>query len=405
MADETTPFTAEQWEALNAARDRFLADRISTEPLDEDVITAAVKEVYRWAELPAPAVIWFDGPATALLAKDLLRGTSLTGEIGRRVGDVAARVIDDLELGYDQRQNLRTLQADGAILEPSIERLHRALAGRNPTNQTPRSWDDVLHDVADRLGVDLKAALMGNPLTYATDDGTWKTYLRNMDGAPFIGACTPDDREAMAVSRAMAATFMPGFEQLTPKITDMLNTAFAVQQPMPWWPLCGVAIMCRKHTSLTLDERYRLHNETGPAWEWADGTRLGFLEGVNIPGWVIREPDPAKFLKYLRNDEQRRVAFAAYGWQRAADELGWTVINDSGDPYTGVLYELPDKLLTDSNGRSLNLLVGRNASPHPGGNWAVYGMPVQRRYRKAESAQASRWGLKVSEWKMIGART
>ena len=53
----------------------------------------------------------------------------------------------------------------------------------------------------------------------------------------------------------------------------------------------------------------------------------------------------------------------------------------------------------------LNILVGRNGSPHPGGEWATYGLPVAETHRTAVAAQASLWGIEPEEWLAVGVRT
>jgi hypothetical protein len=199
-----------------------------------------------------------------------------------------------------------------------------------------------------------------------------------------------------------------GLRGINPVTDDLRVKAEATHTALRchfWLPLSGVAIMSRQHTELHRDHRGRLHNLTGPAWAWADGTTVHALEGIRLPAWAIESPDPARFLAELTNAEQRRVTFAAYGWARAARELGWRVLDDSGDPYTGVLYELPAGLLVDEDDESLNLLVGRNGSPHPGGQWAFYGLPVSREHRAVVDAQASLWGVSPGEWLTVGVRT
>lgn len=152
--------------------------------------------------------------------------------------------------------------------------------------------------------------------------------------------------------------------------------------------------------------RAELHCETGPAWSWIGGYKVYALEGIMLPAWVIEAPNPARFLEELTNAEQRRVAFGLYGWERAAAEMGWTVIDDSGDPEVGVLYRLPPGTIMDSTGRfSLNLLYVRNSSPHPGGHHQYYGLMVPQRHETAADAQAALWGITTDEWRGLQAQT
>ena len=174
-----------------------------------------------------------------------------------------------------------------------------------------------------------------------------------------------------------------------------------------WLPQESTAILSRQHTGLSLNTQGDLHCETGPAWEWADGTVIHSLSGIRVPDWVVdaETVDPERLLR-LGNLEQRRVAFELYGWDRAAADLNWELIDDSGDAYTGRLYRVPVGMLrSPESGEDCDILVGENASPHPDGQHKRYGMPVTSGFKRAEEAQASLMGMTVDQWKAIGLRT
>jgi hypothetical protein len=116
---------------------------------------------------------------------------------------------------------------------------------------------------------------------------------------------------------------------------------------------------------------------------------------------VITAPDPARFLTDLGNAEQRRVAFAAYGWDRAVTDLGMHLLDEHPDPTVGRLYRLPPQLADEP----MNLLVVRNASPHPDGRHAIYGLTCPATTATAEQAQASLMRLPVDEWRALEIHT
>lgn len=161
-------------------------------------------------------------------------------------------------------------------------------------------------------------------------------------------------------------------------------------------PLTGVVIVHEKHTVLHRDTNGGLHCETGPAWAWADGTEVYALNGIRVPKWVVMEPSVARILSDdLPNTEQRRVAMAHYGWDRAVDELQLKVLDRSLDPTWGTLYELPESLVEDV---SATLLVCENASPDRDGSVRKYGLLASGEARTVVAAQASLAQLSEAEW-------
>ena len=159
-------------------------------------------------------------------------------------------------------------------------------------------------------------------------------------------------------------------------------------------PLRGACILVERHEHLHRDSRGRLHSTTGPAWSWPDGTAVYALDGIRVPAWVIDNPSPARILAELPNTEQRRVAFAHYGWDRAVNDLALDVIDTADDPTWGTLYRLPDEI----SGGQATLLVAQNASPDRDGTVRTYGLLAAAKCRTVVAAQASLAQLSEAEW-------
>ena len=161
-------------------------------------------------------------------------------------------------------------------------------------------------------------------------------------------------------------------------------------------PLRGVCIAVDQHTALHRDNRNRLHCTDGAAWAWADGTQIYALDGIRVPEWVVRRPDPKRIISdELPNTEQRRVAMAHYGWDRAVDDLNLKIIEASDNPVWGTLYALPETLV--ERGQA-TLLVCQNASPDRDGTVRTYGLLASSEARTVVAAQASLAQLSESEW-------
>ncbi len=84
--------------------------------------------------------------------------------------------------------------------------------------------------------------------------------------------------------------------------------------------------------TMQLNEAGEIHNESGPAVTWADGTRLWFLDGhmLDEGGRIIiekpRELSVEKILR-IRNEETRRVAIDKYDLEHFIVESGCPILD------------------------------------------------------------------------------
>ena len=152
------------------------------------------------------------------------------------------------------------------------------------------------------------------------------------------------------------------------------------------------------------DNRGRLHSTDGPAWTWRNGPSVYALNGSVVPEWCVSSYDP-QAVAQLPGTERRRAVWGNYGWDRVVRDLRWHVLHYSSDPYLGTLYEPPFGLITDRAGNHLRLLVARNASPHPGGKYEYFGLPVPEWCYTVYEAQASLWAVDGLTYKRIQSRS
>ncbi len=225
----------------------------------------------------------------------------------------------------------------------------------------------------DQLGGQLWGQLRGQ-LNGAIASGWWLTDYEFWLHIAQISGITPPDEATLSLARQAA---------------DMLTPTMII-------PLRGVCIAVDQHTALHRDNRNRLHCTDGAAWAWADGTQIYALDGIRVPEWVVRRPDPKRIISdELPNTEQRRVAMAHYGWDRAVDDLNLKIIEASDNPVWGTLYALPETLV--ERGQA-TLLVCQNASPDRDGTVRTYGLLASSEARTVVAAQASLAQLSESEW-------
>lgn len=106
------------------------------------------------------------------------------------------------------------------------------------------------------------------------------------------------------------------------------------------------AIISDRPRVLALDEKGRLHNESGPAVEWRDGMRQYYWHGVSVPDFWITQKHlltPKEALTH-QNLEQRRAACEILGWNNILNMLEYKVIDEDVNPAMGTLLEveIPD---------------------------------------------------------------
>ena len=237
-----------------------------------------------------------------------------------------------------------------------------------------RQLGDQLRDqLWDQLWGQLRGQLR-DQLNGAIASGWWLTDYEFWLHIAQISGITPPDEATLSLARQAA---------------DMLTPTMII-------PLRGVCIAVDQHTALHRDNRNRLHCTDGAAWAWADGTQIYALDGIRVPEWVVRRPDPKRIISdELPNTEQRRVAMAHYGWDRAVDDLNLKIIEASDNPVWGTLYALPETLV--ERGQA-TLLVCQNASPDRDGTVRTYGLLASSEARTVVAAQASLAQLSESEW-------
>ena len=84
------------------------------------------------------------------------------------------------------------------------------------------------------------------------------------------------------------------------------------------------AILVRRPVEVHRDEQGRLHSFTGPAYRWGDGFQGYAIHGVQVPPWVVKEPErlTLAYVWETANLEVRRVLIDRFGRRRLLEESG-----------------------------------------------------------------------------------
>ena len=418
--------TPEQWAEVHQHRDQVI-ERCLNQPLDHNKIGQSIGACYEAVgEKPPLAIVWAPGPVAALAWSAILRAEGEKPE-ARQLGDQLRDQLRDQLWGQlrDQLWDQLGGQLRGQLWDQLRDQLRDQLQNQLRGQLGDQLWDQLRGQLGDQLGDQLRDQLgdqlrdqlwgqlwgqlrgqlggqlwgqlrgqlwdqlggqlrgqlwdqlrgqLRDQLNGAIASGWWLTDYEFWLHIAQISGITPPDEATLSLARQAA---------------DMLTPTMII-------PLRGVCIAVDQHTALHRDNRNRLHCTDGAAWAWADGTQIYALDGIRVPEWVVRRPDPKRIISdELPNTEQRRVAMAHYGWDRAVDDLNLKIIEASDNPVWGTLYALPETLV--ERGQA-TLLVCQNASPDRDGTVRTYGLLASSEARTVVAAQASLAQLSESEW-------
>jgi len=97
-----------------------------------------------------------------------------------------------------------------------------------------------------------------------------------------------------------------------------------------WWPHKEFAMASDRPAAIHRDERGRLHNESGHAIAFRDGTGVYSWHGVRVPAEIIIHPEniTPKHIDDERNAEVRRVMLERFTLARYVTEGGAEVLHE-----------------------------------------------------------------------------
>jgi hypothetical protein len=136
----------------------------------------------------------------------------------------------------------------------------------------------------------------------------------------------------------------------------------------------------------------RLHDESGPAVSWRDGTTLYYWHGLRVYKQIIEAPETLSTEQIFNeaNSEVRRVMIERFGFERMVTAC--SAFKIQGDEY-GELYrfEFADE-------EPLVVVKVRNSTPEPDGTFKNYFLRVPTETRTAHEAMAWTFDLSPDEY-------
>jgi len=114
------------------------------------------------------------------------------------------------------------------------------------------------------------------------------------------------------------------------KETEPLYGLFELAKSANWeLPYANICFVSECPAEIHQDDRWRLHNETGPALRYPDGWSIWAWHGIRVPQRVIEQPLELTVQEALKesNADIRRVMFVRIGGERLAKEMKKRIID------------------------------------------------------------------------------
>lgn len=369
--------------------------------------------LYELAGMPAPKrIAWFESPAQGAYAAGYL-DTNLRkfGEAQDRYMEAVTYITDNLLTRAMDRVTRRVIGPRFDVISQTVERA---------TTDAARSFgfDFHLHRVAPE---------MVNLAEFATGDET--VGRRIAKNAELIIARMVFPRATRRGIAAGNGSTFGGWDSYTMvgptsisdvMVADWLSLELGIDYGensnrwlkafvdfMRWgsyaWCDPRFAILSDRPIYQAFDVGDRLHNETGPAISWADGSSIYAWHGQVVPSWVIEE-DPfcwdVDSLARHRNITLRSILIERYGWDNYVVNSGAKLIDrcpdPANDPFELQLYQIDFTLLT-----GMRVLVCTNASVERDGTRRRFGLPVPIDTKTALDAAAWTFGISAEQYRQL----
>ncbi len=399
---------------------------LSTKRANRPRAEAAIRALYSLRGLPRPKVAWMPSPLAGLRAYDLaLLGYAPVRDPRTSIYPAASRIQDPFHSAGEWRlrdalwealpQAVASRVVDGDFFAPahfirnSLEELisfERALAPDPPSPAVRLS--QVRRSAVAQVG----RAALGD--VWAEDE--------RIVGAAFLEDVVTEaiGRVARAIVRSRdwlrlrTAAMQPGqFDPLWPAygmLRDLVPNPSArglrgqerweqlhwrlqiASSAGPWWALEGLAIACERPLVLQVDARGRLHNESGPAIAYPDGSESWAWHGTWVPAGLLTRRITPDSIARMPNIETRRVMTEVLGIERLVRESGARL---RAEDVSGRLWETNWTVDRFRDPRPATFVEVENSTPEPDGTRKHYFIRVPPGMHTAKEAVA--WTFEMGE--------
>lgn len=432
MASRLDRLEPEQEARLAEIREEWRAAGLATGPADRLRAERAMRDAYRAAGLPPPALfLWVRSPLEGVLGTMHLT-VSASGSGDRLAATVRAAYLDLVGRPWEQPWG-RVWAPMGRLEDPLSTFLAGAMMGTTAVRHrvarrlpgqvgravraavTPR----VAHQVHRELQAEVRWHVVRRlwaPVVAEIQARAWQRLKAHVDEHhagrwPWARAwaVVRDLYRLVAIQDALHA---PAGDRATPDwlaAYDFFGRACGVDEVARlhglmelsraagwwWWPQRGAVVLSERPDHLRLDDQGRLHDPRGPALAYPDGWSLWAWHGVRVPRAVVENPDSLSAREVLTESdvEVRRVMVERVGLERLIRDGGARRLSEDE---TGILWRLDM-----AEDEPIVCVEVTDASPGPGDAFRRHVLRVPPGVRSAREAVAWTFGVDPGEYRPL----
>jgi hypothetical protein len=370
---ECKALTPEQTAALSGYRARWASIGRSTEPADRGAAEDGVRLGYRAAGFRPPArLVWCESPVAL---------SHLTCQASRTDGpNLKSAIVDRLRRQVALRVGRRVDKRVQAAVESAV----------SPTDTLVASAADAVMQSAAQVNASLlerirRGRSLLSPWSLRALLG-WQGFRHNAIGQHDLSWLATYDYYRNVL----------GLIAETEPLLGLTQMATGLGWAQPHEHTCWLA---DRPNLLRGDTSGRLHDASGPALRFADGWSVWAWKGVEVPSWVIEQPEQITLasIDLESNVQVRRCMIEIMTPQRYV-RLGGAV--RVAEDETGILWRKA-WLASDT----WSAVEVTNATPEPDGTHRRFFLQVPANTRTAREAVAWTYGLRADKYAQLVVRT
>ena len=352
-----------QLQEVASYRTRWSKIGLDTSPAGRPTAEAGVCAIYRAAGLRPPRITWCEGPLQFAGEWRMANRAAIGPSIKREIYDQPlARVISHVESRVSL--GVRHAVINGTRLPAAISVAINEAVNTAVEDARPNLWTRL------KEGWYLRRSPRFRDSGWAHPDFAW------LAACDFLSTlCGTADQASLA--GLMAITQNSGW------IVPHQNMCWLGERP----------------SALKIDDRARLHSKDGPALEYRDGLAIYMWKGVQVPDWMIEQPElitPAFIDRHPDFLLRRCMIEIITPGRYVASGGAIPIARDE----TGILWR---KQWWNNDAWAAVEVV--NGSPEPDGSFRHYFLQVPPNVRSAREAVAWTYGLTETEYTRLRVRT
>jgi hypothetical protein len=406
---------------------KYLQQGHSTAVLDPIQVEKSIEDIYSLISKPKPKIIYCQSPWQMVYMIQAFKNlgkldlSQLWGQLGNQLRDQLWGQLRD-QLG-SQLGN----QLENQLENPLGNQLRDQLWGQLGNQLKTQLWRQLRNQLVNQLGEQLRNQLWNqlggqlrdqlvNQLENPLENQLWR-QLRNQLVNQLGNQQEVNKEYSYWNFHSSWYLYWLSFYDFPRELSGFKYDAKSNRELDIWIklsksvggfaPYDGICFVCERHQILTLDERGRFHNETGPALKFSDGYSLYSWHGIRLNQEVVENPISLEQIEKEDNAEVRRFMITRYGQAKYLLDSKAEKIHE--DDF-GVLYKKEI-----ANDEPLMMVKVVNSTPEPDGSYKDYFIRVapdlkpirdgkiigKAQKLTAKAAVASTFGFTEAEYDLV----